>query len=472
MGERVCVLGAGPAGLAAAWTLCNAGVPVTVIERGSQPGGLCATVEREGYRFDLGGHRIISKDHDLVHRIRTLMGDQLLERERRSAILVDGRRVAYPLEAGDLWHTMPRRYLARAAAGYGLEAAKRSLRPTPVFSFEDWVVARFGRPLYDTFFGPYTHKLWGIHPSELSADWAAQRISLMNLSDVALRLTGLRKGGARTYARRYLYPKQGIGQLFETLVDHLTARGVRFVLNTEAVGMLRRRDRVQSVALRGTSGKRRWMRASAVISTIPLGAVAQMIDPDVASFSKRLRFRGLRFCNVALRGQAGIGATWLYVASPKHALTRIQEPRQRSPHMAPRGCTSLMLEVPCTPGDPTWQASEATFWARVNHDLRDLGFDLRERVKWTFSVKAPDAYPIYHLGYRADRQRLLRVVDQVPNLHTIGRQGLFRYIFMDTAMEMGTQAAQDVLADRPMHSGTLMGLDQDNRLLEINATTA
>jgi len=469
--EPILILGGGPAGLSAAWTLAEAGREVVVVEQQDQPGGLCRTVERDGFRFDLGGHRLISKDEQLIRRIRDLMGDTLLERGRRSHILIGGQKLAYPLELRDLVQKMPRRFLARAAADYALQATSRRVRPRPVRSFEDWTVARFGRPLYDAFFGPYTQKLWGIHPRHLSADWAAQRISLMNLTDVTLRLAGLRTGGARTYARRYLYPQQGIGQLFERLVEHLRGRGVRFAGGTRAVGLTLQDRHVTGVHVE-SNGEQRTLACEQVVSSIPLPGLVRMVDPTLRRPAEGLRCRGLRFLNIALTGPPLLDATWCYVSEPHYTMTRIQEPIQRSPQMAPAGHTSVMLEVPCDPGDPLWEASDDALMDRLAPQMARLGLPIRDRALWWFSVRAPDAYPVYGLDYRARRQRLLDRVDEVKNLHTIGRQGLFRYVFMDTAMEMGHQAASDLLAGREASTTRLMALDQQNTLLEIQATTA
>jgi protoporphyrinogen oxidase len=469
--SRTLVLGGGPAGLTAAWRLARRGHAVTVIEKLDRPGGLCLTVERDGFRFDLGGHRFISRNDELVEAVRQMMGEDLLERTRRSRILLDGKEFAYPLEASDLLHKLPKRTLAKAAAGYLHQAGRRALRDPDPRSFEDWTVGRFGRPLYDLFFGPYTEKLWGMPPSELSADWASQRISLMNLADVALRLTGLRGGGARTYARRYHYPRHGIGQLFEYMGADARQLGVDIQCDTTVTGIERADGRVTAVLADGPDGPTRF-EADTVISTIPVQALAPMVDPSTQPTADGLRHRGLRFLNVALRGDHLLDGTWYYVSDPQYVMTRIQEPRQRSPEMAPPGHTAAMLEIPCDPGDPIWTMSDDDLAERVFGDMDALGRPIRDRALWWFSTRAAGAYPVYDLDYTQKRDRLLDTVDAIENLHTIGRQGLFRYIFMDTAMEMGWQAADDAIAGKTASSRRIMAIDQDASLREAHATTA
>jgi len=205
--RRVVVLGGGACGMSAAWALVRAGAEVTVLEREPRAGGLCGTHERDGFRFDLGGHRFLTRSSSLLQLVEELLGDELLLRTRSSVVLNGGKKFRYPLELDDVLRQAGAIEGARALLSYFFAPRGSDL------SFEDWVTKRFGRRLYDRFFGPYTEKLWGIPPSQISADWAAQRISLLNLSDVFLRLLRLRRGDARTYARRYLYPRLGIGQI-------------------------------------------------------------------------------------------------------------------------------------------------------------------------------------------------------------------------------------------------------------------
>jgi len=472
----VVILGGGPAGLMAAWKLRLAPSPpqVMVIEALAQPGGLCLTVERDGYRFDLGGHRFISRHAELVARVKALMGDTLLVRERTSRILLGGRSYQYPLSASNLMKTLPAGLAARGIADYGRQALARRRSPTPVRTFEEWVTSRFGATLFELFFKPYTEKLWGLPTSELSADWAAQRISLMNLADVGKRLVRAGSGQPRTYAREYYYPRLGIGQLFEVLVQELERLGVWFVPSAWVTGLEMDGDRAVAVRY-GWDDAATSVRCDQVISTLPLGTLAQAIQPadrrvDIAA--KSLYHRGLRFLNVMLDGPPLLDATWAYVSEPRYVMTRIQEPTQRSPFMAPPGKTGVMLEVPCDPGDPLWEMDDDALFARCATDLAELGYPIAHRATGWFSTRAANAYPVYTLNYRAHRQRLLDTVDGAENIWTCGRQGLFRYLFMDTAMEMGWRAAEEVLAGVRPSSARMMELDQHNGLLEIEATTA
>ncbi len=470
---RVAILGGGACGTTAAWHLARAGVEVTVVEREPRVGGLCGTEERDGFRFDFGGHRFISKSRALEGLVQGLVGEDLLLRTRSSAVLHGGRRYRYPLELDDVVRNAGFVDGSRALLSYGRQ---RLTRARADVSFEDWVVQRFGRRLYDAFFGPYTHKLWGIPPTQISADWAAQRISLPSLGDVALRLAGLRAGGARTYARRYWYPRLGIGQIFERMAAVAESHGARFRLGARVTGVERGRDgNVRAVQLVGPRGDEE-LRCDAVISTLSLPLFARMLGgaalpSDVARAASHLRFRAIRLMHFLLDRPEFSPHTWLYVSEPRYRIARIQEPRRRSPDMAPPGKTSLMLELPCDVGDEMWRASDDDVAARCLEELRALGFgDVERDLLGYYSSFVEEGYPIYHLDYRKERARVLAWAAETPNAVSVGRQGAFRYVFMDTAMEMGVAAAERVLgragATPPSE------LDSTGGLIEARALTA
>ncbi len=469
--KHVVVLGGGATGMTAAHQLATAGMAVTVLEREDRAGGLCGTLERQGFRFDLGGHRFLSRSPSLAALVRDLVGEDLLLRTRSSVVLNGGRRYRYPLELDDV--------LRQGGLGRGLGilasyARERLRRHRPANSFEDWVVQRFGRVLYDSFFGPYTEKLWGIRPSEISADWAAQRISLLSLGDVGLRLLGLRHGGARSYARQYLYPRLGIGQIFQRMAEATLRLGGTLCLGARVVSLTQRRGKVVAVGWVDATGEHQ-LGCDAVISTVPLPLLARMLAKSDLSSSldaaaRRLQFRGIRLLNILVDQPEVSPHTWMYVSEPRYLAARIQEPRHRSPDMTPPGQTSLMLEIPCTVGGEIWRASDETIYQRCLEDLGHLGFpDLRARTLDYFSSYVEEGYPIYHLEYQRDRQALLGYVGDRADLVSCGRQGAFRYIFMDTAMEMGLAAARRVAGGG---SSNITELDSKPQFIEAKALTA
>lgn len=436
--SHVVVLGAGPAGLTAAETLIRAGVAVTVVEKRRAAGGLGGTVAFEGragtYRFDFGGHRFITRNRDLMRLVDELVGDDLLTAERASVIRLGGRTYRYPLAPLDLLRNAPPKMLASAALDLATLALGRGAAPAD--DFASWTESRFGKTLYRTFFEGYTAKLWGVPPARLSADWAEQRISLVNLGDVARRLLPGAAGNPRTYARSYRYPRLGFGVIFDRLAERIVRAGGTIRTGVAVQGFTR--NAAGGIAAVRTDGGE--IACDAVVSTLPLPEAVRMTGGG-----STLRFRGLRFLNLPMAMANVSPWTWQYLSDPDMLGTRLQEPRRRSPEMAPPGVTSLMVEIPCDPGDAIWTASDEALFARVATDFIRLGIDPAKATGEIFGARTATAYPLMTVGYQRERDRAIAHLAAIPNLVQCGRQGTFRYVFTDTAMEMGQMAAATLL---------------------------
>lgn len=442
-GLKAVILGAGPCGLTAAWDLAEAGADVTVIEKESAPGGLCVTNRRDGYQFDLGGHRFISPDRELVDDVKRLLGDRLIPRKRKSVIRFRDRVFDYPVNPANVLANATAGMSLRFAAGYAASALGLYRSAAPAGSFEAWVDGRFGRPLNEYFFKPYTEKLWGVPASALSDVWAGQRISVINAGAAALAAFLPRARRPRTYAVDYLYPLGGIGEIFETMAARIESLGGRIFYGARPAGIRTAGGRVEAVEAALPGGERGVFDADEFLSTIPLDQTARLLG---AGNGERLPFRSLRFLNIMLDGVEDVSDnTWMYTPDRDVVMTRIQEPKRRSPRSAPQGRTSVMLEIPCQYGDGVWTASDEAMAGRATLDLAALGIDLRRNVRGVFSTFARRAYPVQELGGEAKIEKLTRAVNACGNLRMAGRQGLFRYIFMDAAMLMGRRWARNLL---------------------------
>ena len=438
--RHIAVLGAGPTGLTAALTLLKAGYQVTVLERSDQAGGLCGTRVFQGqhgtYRFDYGGHRFITRNESLLALVQDLVGDELLLSSRSSVIRLDGRTYQYPLALGDLLRHAPVHLLLGALKDLSLMLFRQR---SDDHNYADWIRHRFGPTLYRYFFSGYTEKLWGIPPDQLSADWAAQRISLMDLKDVAKRLLHLGQQTPRTYARRYRYPKYGFGQLFENMAKEIEKLGGSVKLNHSVTGFSLAQQRIQAIKLDTAEGQDE-LAVESVISTLGMPDMVRMTGGESA-----LRFRALRFLNLPVDMENVSPYTWQYLSDAHIVATRLQEPKRRSPYMAPKGKTSLMLEIPCQPGDATWTATTEALMAKVRPDLAALKVPIERLTGECFTAYADQAYPVLDIHYPRHKQQDIQHLSQFDNLLMCGRQGSFRYIFSDTAMEMGQMAAQSVI---------------------------
>ena len=437
---KVCILGGGPCGLTAAWELSKKSIEVTVIEKDDSVGGLCKTKRKDGYQFDLGGHRFISSDSRLVEDIKALMGGGLQSRKRKSVIRFHDRQYDYPLNLRSVIGGSSPWMNLKFAAGY-LAAASGLTHPrSRQDSFDYWVESRFGKPVGDFFFGPYTQKLWGVGADKLSSDWAAQRIPQLNAKNALLSALGLTGKKVRSFASTYLYPERGIGAIFEQMAHDIKRGGGEVVTGASAAGFEKKGGSVTGVVVRRGTGDKQLLKADLFLSTIPIDELQNLLGEG----GGRLPYRSLRFLNVMLDMENLSPNTWQYVPEPDLIMTRIQEPKRRSGLSAPKGKTSVMLEIPCDHGDTIWRMPEEELLEIGLRDMKKLGFDVSRHVSGFFTTRARYAYPRFDIGYREKVDRIRKSLAKYKNLTTLGRQGLFRYCFMDTAMLMGRRWAASI----------------------------
>ncbi|MBI1911168.1 MAG: FAD-dependent oxidoreductase [Deltaproteobacteria bacterium] len=453
MQKRIVILGAGPAGLSAGWKLADKGYHVDLVELDSRVGGLCKSYYFKDYTFDLGGHRFISKDQELINDITDLMGPELYESPRKSVVRLKGKYFYYPLAGKDLIAKMNPVTSAKCFMDYVFVTTKNKVRKPNEISLEDWVVNRFGRGLYNIYFGPYSEKLWGLHPSQISKDWAAQRISLLNLWDVFLRLLGKKSNAPKTYATKFFYPiKGGIGRMCDRMAERITEKGGTIHLNSAVTNIKLNGKGIKEIVYR-QNGEDKSLTGDTFISTIPLPEFVRSIEPRVnqkyIDVANSMRFRSLRFLNILIDSERISDNTWIYIPEVKFKVMRIQEPKNWSPNNAPADKTSLILELACNKGDETWNADEDTLTKKCCDELRNLGLLNGEKITHKFTTKISHAYPIYTLDYHQKVNKISELLDSMENLLPIGRQGLYRYNNMDHSIKMGFLAAKHIAEGMP-----------------------
>ena len=468
---RVTVLGAGPAGLAAADALAERGAGVRLFERDGQVGGMCRTVEQNGYRFDLGGHRFFTRFDEVEALWHDLLGDDLLRRNRKSRILYGGSLFEYPLSVPDVVGGLGPVEAARCLVSY----AQARARPRgDEQSFEDWVRNRFGDRLFETFFQTYTEKVWGMPCSEIGAEWAAQRIKKLDLAtavkDAVLRPLEARlsRGSdgprATSLVGWFWYPRLGPGMLFEAWARRACERGARLDLQHEVVGLQHSGGRITSITARTATGELVEDAVEHVISSIPLPVLVRQLSPSppeaVVSAAKGLRFRHLRTVNLVLDRAHLFPDQWVYVHDPELAVGRVQNFGSWSPWMLADPSTSCVgMEYFCSTGDPIWEASDAQLIARATAELERAGLAKGARVLDASSVRVPRAYPVYDQHYRGRLDTIRAWLSGFSNLQPIGRYGMFKYNNSDHSVLTALLAAEN-----------LFGADHD--VWAVNTDTA
>jgi protoporphyrinogen oxidase len=437
----VAVLGAGPAGLTAAYRLVGRGVPVVVFEAGEEVGGLARTVVRDGYRFDLGGHRFFTKSAEVESLWEELLGPELLVRPRLSRIYWRGRFIEYPLRPADVFAKVGPFELARSLASLGRARMRRQGEEE---TYEEWVSARFGRRLFELFFKTYTEKVWGVETSELRAEWAAQRIA--DLSPWSALRAALPGGGEapKSLIEQFRYPRLGPGQMWEEMARRVEDAGGEIRLGAPVEAL----DHCGGVVEAVRAGGER-VEVDAVISSIPLRTTAGVAAPsppaEVTDAAAGLRYRDFLTVALQIEGEPPFPDNWVYVHDPSARVGRIQNFRAWSPWMTPdprRSC--LGLEYFCFEGDDLWSSEDEELIALGRREVAALGLVDAERVVGGHVVRVPKAYPVYDAEYAGRVERIRSWLEGFSNLQQIGRNGLHRYNNSDHSMLTAMRAVENL----------------------------
>ncbi|HEV2060816.1 MAG TPA: NAD(P)/FAD-dependent oxidoreductase [Solirubrobacteraceae bacterium] len=441
--EPFAVLGGGPAGLTAGYVLARDERPVVVFEAESQVGGLARTVVRDGYRFDLGGHRFFTKSAEVQTLWEQVLGDELLVRDRLSRIFWRGRFIDYPLRLADVVRKVGPVELARCSASYASAVARRARRRDRADTFEEWVCDRFGRRLFELFFKSYTEKVWGVPTSEIRAEWAAQRIRTLSFSRV-VRAALLNDGGeARSLIEQFHYPRLGPGQMWEAMAAEIVGAG----------GQLRLGARVSALELDGgrivavhAGGDR--VAISEVLSSLALRDVVALADPPppaaVREAAAGLRYRDFLTVALVVRSEDLFPDNWIYVHDPDVQVGRIQNFRAWSEAMVPDpASTCVGLEYFCFEGDALWNAPDDELVAQATRELEAIGLAAAARVHAGHVVRVAKAYPIYDADYEARVATIRGWLAEIENLQQIGRNGLHRYNNSDHSMLTALRAVDN-----------------------------
>jgi protoporphyrinogen oxidase/predicted dehydrogenase len=439
------ILGAGPAGLTAAYVLGRRGRPGTVFEADGSVGGIAKTIEFNGYRFDLGGHRFFTKVKAIQRLWEEMLGDEFLTRPRLSRIYFNSKYFSYPIAAKDVVSRLGLLEATRCALSY-LWAARH--RNDDANTFEEWVTARFGRRLYDAFFRSYTEKLWGIPGTEIRSLWAAQRIKNFSLGQAILTILGIRRQHVTTLIEEFRYPRLGPGQMWEAFATRAEQQGVAVRLNQRCVSITHADGRVRSLMLR-QNGDVFEHAVDSVISSIPLSELVLSLDPsappEVQAAARQLRYRDLVLVALMTTEAEPFPDNWIYLHDPETRAGRVQNYGAWSAGMVKPGTTCLGVEYFCFRGDEIWEMSDEQAVELATRELAAIGLIDASKVVDGVKVLVPKAYPTYDLQYEDAVATIRAYLEQFENLQTCGRNGLHRYNNQDHSMWTALLATLNVL---------------------------
>jgi len=436
-GDHTVVIGAGPAGLTAAYLLSKAGHRVTVLEGDTIVGGISRTAEYKGFRFDIGGHRFFTKIRPVEELWEEILGEDFISVPRLSRIHYDGKYFDYPLKAMNALRGLGLINAVRIVLSY----LRAHLRPTPVEeNFEQWVTNRFGRRLYEIFFKTYTEKVWGIPCTEIRAEWAAQRIQGLSLAKAILNATAInrRSSDIKTLIHEFRYPRLGPGQMWEACRDRIEAMGNQVLMEHFVSEIVTERGTVTRVRAMTPTGEV-VLAADHVISTTDVRSLVRALAPAVPTpvreAAEGLRYRDFLVVALMLDQENLFPDNWVYIHTPGVQVGRIQNFNNWSQAMVPvPGCTCLGLEYFCFEGDGLWESSDAALVSLATRELASLGLAPKVTVRDGTVIRMPKAYPIYDAAYRGHLDTVRAHIDAIPNLHTVGRNGMHKYNNQDHSM--------------------------------------
>ena len=434
----VVIAGAGPGGLTAAYQLTKRGVRPLVLESDAVVGGISRTVERDGWRFDLGGHRFFTKVPEVEALWHEILpeGDFLL-RPRMSRIFYKGKYYDYPLKAMNAVRNLGLWESVRCGFSY-LWARVRP--PKHQENYEDWLIARFGWRLYRTFFKTYTERVWGVEVSEMPADWAAQRIKNLDLRKAVINaiLPKRNQKEITSLIEEFQYPKYGPGMMWEVCAEKVEAAGGTVSLSSRLTQIHVSDGRAQSVSYVHDQVEVE-QQASHVISTMPMRELVHAITPpppdEVLAAADGLHYRDYLTVALVVPGSRSFPDNWIYIHAPEVEVGRIQNYGSWSPYLVKDGRTCLGLEYFVFEGDALWETGDDALIALATKELGLLGLVQPGDVEQVYVVRVPKAYPYYDFTYQANVQTIRKYLEtEAPNVHPIGRNGMHKYNNQDHSM--------------------------------------
>jgi len=435
------VLGAGPAGLGAAYRSSDNGRKVVVLERSHRVGGAAGSFEVGGVRVDAGSHRLHpSIDPAILADLRQLLGSDLQHRRRNGRMRIGGRWVRFPLKATDSLRNLPLSFTASLVRDAALSLSRKARADT----YRDVLLKKLGPTLCERFYFPYARKVWGVEPDGISGEQARKRVSADSLLTVARRsFLGSGAGGSEG-AGHFIYPKRGYGQISEALADAARARGADLHMGA-AVGRIHLGQ--DMVAVETDTGDR--YEGSMLFASIPITRLVQMCEPEpppsVTGAANDLRFRSMLLVYLVVGEPRYTEYDAHYFPEEWTPVTRVSEPKNYRTGNDPPDRTVLCAEIPCDIGDGLWKASDEGI-ARVARDAL-VAADLSDPHPRDVMVRRlPFAYPVYDLGYEARFESIDAWATKQPRLITFGRQGLFVHDNAHHALAMAWAAA-DCLGD-------------------------
>ena len=442
---EILIIGAGPAGLTAAWEANKHGLKTLILEGDKEVGGISRTVERNGWRFDIGGHRFFTKV-DEVYEIWDEILDQedFLLRPRMSRIYYKNKFYDYPLKASNALFNLGIIEAIRCVLSYFYVRVRP---PKNQDNFENWVAARFGWRLYNIFFKTYTEKVWGVDATTIGADWASQRIKNLSLMKAILNAFQINKSGEiiTTLIDKFKYPKYGPGMMWETAYEKLVKAGHEINLSSRVLEISKQDDHYIVTTKEGETYK-----AKNILSSMPLAHLPKTIKPEPTSIVKtsgnNLKFRDFLSVALVINEEDAFPDNWIYIHEPGVKVGRVQNYGSWSPYMVKEGKTCLGLEYFVNIGDELWSMDDEKLIYLATEELEKLSLIKKNSTLEGYVVRMPKAYPVYDLNYSENISNIEDwLSSEHSNIYPIGRNGMHRYNNQDHSMMTAVKSIRNIV---------------------------
>ncbi|MDD3486855.1 MAG: NAD(P)/FAD-dependent oxidoreductase [Candidatus Moranbacteria bacterium] len=444
----VIVFGAGPAGLAAALKLSEAGKKVAIFDKDNQIGGISKTIGYKGFLFDLGPHRFYTKSDEVNRLWKEILADDFLPVNRLTRIYYKNKFFFYPLKPANAFFGLGFFGSLHIIASY---IWIRLFPYKEEKNYEQWVTNRFGKKLYRTFFKTYNEKLWGIPCTEMEASWVAQRIKGLSMtSAVKNALFPSKSGGVKTLIDQFHYPKYGSGMMYEKIAEKAKNNGADIFLETEVTKINSHENKIRSITVKNKNGEETEFFADHFLSSIPLTHLVKRVSPsadsETLSATEKLKFRSTIMVNLIYNSKNPFPDNWIYVHSAEAKTGRIGSPKNMSPFTSPdENQTPLSLEYWCNENDGTWKMSDEELLKQGIQDLDVLNLAKKKDFIDGFVVRIPKTYPVQDGTEIKNIEIIRNYLDKIENLQPIGRYGMFKYNNMDHSILTGLYAAENIL---------------------------
>jgi protoporphyrinogen oxidase len=444
-----CIIGVGAAGLGVALELVRHGVTsIAIIDKNKSVGGLARTNVFDGVRFDIGPHRFFTKNKEVNKIWHGTLEKDFRSVSRLTRIFYKNKYFKYPIKPLDA--------LIKLGPIESIVAVFSFLSPwinrkNEARTFEDWIVQKLGRKLYETFFKTYTEKIWGIPCSQIGAEWAAQRIKGLDaLELIKNALIGRKNKKIKTLVEEFDYPVLGTGQMYEAMRDKVVSRGADIILGSRVIRFNRHDNTIDSIDIMDSSGHETSITARHFFSSIPLAHFFKMLNPtdsvQINNSAQMLRYRDHITVHLLVDRENVFPDQWIYVHSPDIQMARVANYNNFSKAMvSDKNKTALSVEYFVFKDKGLWNESDKFLADLAINELDTMGLIKNSDVEKSWVVRDSEAYPIYYIGFLEHYNLLRSRIDQFVNLYSIGRAGMHKYNNMDHSLMSGILAARNYL---------------------------